>query len=79
MSSDDYIIITESRNMGDDKGDTEGIQDEEVDSSRRALEGQGIFLDQENGEAMNLKPHDEFSKELKEVGGIEIITSGEGQ
>lgn len=75
MSSNDYIVITGSHNLNDDSEDEEDTRKEGEDSSRRALEGQGIFLDQEGDEPISAEPSDEFSKKLQELGGIEIISN----
>lgn len=75
MSSNDYIIITESHDLSDDKGtiDETTTPKEGEESTRRMLEGQGIFLDQEGDETVSAESSDDFSKKLQELGGIEII------
>lgn len=79
--SDDYIIITESHDL--DKGpihsDVE-VHEEKEDASLRALEGQGISII--TGKDSNIKdtdaePLDQFSRELMDEGGIEIVTGDE--
>lgn len=80
MKSDNYIIVTGSHNLNDDdQGTGEVANKEKDDSSRRVLEEQGIFLDQESSEPKNTDPSDEFTKQLQEIGGIEIIKSEEGE
>ena len=77
MKSDNFIIVTGSRNLGDDeKIETENTNIEGDDSSRRVLEEHGIFLEQENNDPLGAEAsHEEFSKKLQEIGGIEIIKS----
>jgi len=77
MKSDNFIIVTGSRNLGDDeKIEIENTNIEGDDSSRRVLEEQGIFLEQENNDSLEAEAsHEEFSKKLQEIGGIEIIKS----
>ena len=77
--SDDYIIITESHDL--DKGpilsDTE-VHEETADASLRALEKQGISV-LGGGEERPIKdePLDQFSRELMDEGGIEIVSADE--
>ena len=77
MKSDNFIIVSGSRNLGDDeKIEIENTNIEGDDSSRRVLEEQGIFLEQENNDSLEAEAsHEEFSKKLQEIGGIEIIKS----
>ncbi|MFZ2303728.1 MAG: hypothetical protein WAV98_02990 [Minisyncoccia bacterium] len=84
-SSDDYIIITESHNL--DKGPIRSdmkIHEEKDDASLRALEGQGIsIIDDDHNEPHKTsnepEPLDQFSRELMNEGGIEIVTGDEGE
>lgn len=80
--SDDYIIVTDAQNFGDDGAPKEGdsLQKETKDLSLRALRMQGIFPADEEGEAVPpTASHDDFSKELLMESGIEIIKDqGEG-
>lgn len=74
--SDDYIIITDAHNLGDDGAlrEEDSLQKETKDLSLRALRMQGIFPDDEEGEALPpTASHDDFSKELLMESGIEII------
>lgn len=77
MATNDYILITDSTNMDDNKDDEDEAL-EGVETSKSSLEGQGIFLDQEDPEFAETQPQemtDDFSEKLKELGGIEIIPS----
>lgn len=85
MAEDDYILITGSRNLSDldDNQEIDEQTQKEGDApSRLALEGQGVFLDimgdDDTTHVPNTVPHDDFSKELQELSGIEIIPSEEG-
>ena len=74
--SDDYIIITDAHNLDDSEVSREEgpLQEESKDLSLRALQMQGIFLDDKEGEAVPpIASHDDFSKELLKESGIEII------
>lgn len=73
-SANDDILITESRNLGDDAAPTNGNAPKESDAaSIRALEKQGIFLEKDGDKPITAKPRNELSKELEDMGGIEII------
>lgn len=79
-SSNDYIIIEEGKNTSDDAEDSDvALVHREADqASLDALEKQGVFLTQE--EANNIdpaEPRDEFSRELQQLSGIEIIADEE--
>ncbi len=83
--SDDYIIITESHDLGNGpiRSDVE-IHEEKDDASLRALEGQGIsIISGENGEQEEASKDtghlDQFSRDLMDEGGIEIVTGEEGE
>lgn len=82
--TDDYIIVTDARNLDED-----GVPSEEVSSpqkekesreakelSLRALRMQGIFPEHEEGDQWvpPTATQDEFSKELFKESGIEILT-----
>lgn len=72
--ANDDILITESRNLSDDSTPTNGNTPKESDAaSIRALEKQGIFLEKDGGKPILTKPRNELSKELEDMGGIEII------
>lgn len=71
---DDDILFSESRNLSDDADDTDkAAQKETTAGAINALEKQGIFLEKKVDKPLREEPHDEFSKELKDIGGIEII------
>lgn len=81
--TDDYIIVTDARNLDEDAASSEGVlpAQEEKESkeakelSLRALRLQGIFPEHEEGEQRTSPAvaHDEFSKELLKESGIEIL------
>ncbi len=77
-SSDNYILVTASQNTGDsnDNSDTK-INEEGVDASLRAFENQGVFLEKDDEIPVHAKPRDEFSRELLDQSGIEIVSSEE--
>ena len=79
-SSDDYIIIEEGHDLNDDaKNDTFDTPQESADLSTRTLEKQGILVEKnEDIQDISNKHLDDFSKELFEEGGIEIV-SNEGE
>lgn len=78
-SSNDDILFTESRNMGDEPslGAKEKAVKENESASLRTMEKQGIFLETENEPPTRAEPRDELSKELEDMGGIEIIPNGD--
>lgn len=81
--TDDYIIITGSRNLNDDTANPDdrpsALEGETEDVSLRTLQKQGIFLEKDTEPPVRAKPLDEFSKELFEQSGIEIVSSEEGE
>lgn len=83
--SDDYIIITESHDLdnGPIRSDVK-IHEEKDDASLLALEKQGISIigDEYNEpqETNNEPEHfEQFSRELMDEGGIEIVSGEEGE
>ena len=77
-SSDEYILITSSQSSGEDAGDSgTKIKEEDPDAALRTLEEQGVFLEGDDDIAVHSKPRDEFSRELLEQSGIEIVSSEE--
>lgn len=77
-SSDDYIIVTESHDL--DEGPIRSgveIHEEPDDASLRALEDQGISILGEDERPVHAEPRDQFSRELMDEGGIEIVSSDE--
>lgn len=83
--SDDYIIITGSRNLDEGSSNSDAVVHEEgEDASLRALEGQGISIigaeHNEPHETSNEPEHlDQFSRELMDEGGIEIVSGDESE
>lgn len=80
-SSDDYIIITESHDLdkGPIRSDAE-IHEEADEASLRALEGQGISILHGDGallESNDDEQLDQFTRELMDEGGIEIVSGDE--
>lgn len=79
--TDDYIIITGSLNLNDDTANSDDnlivAGGEAEDASLRTLQKQGIFLEKDTESPVRAKPLDEFSKELLEQSGIEIVSSEE--
>ena len=74
MSSNDYIIVVDSRDLGDDATNTDtNIHEEADEASLRALEKQGIFLEESGDAVFSTEPRDNFSKELQDISGIEIV------
>ena len=71
MTSDDGIIFTDSRNLGDDEGAGQPFQKEEEGVSRRVLAEQGIFLDETSPKTTDVPPA--LPKDFNDMSGIEII------
>lgn len=79
-SSDDYIIITESHDLNDDSNDLDmKTQMEGNDVSRRTLENQGISIIGEDDGLEKIGDIDQFSRELMDEGGIEIVSGDEDE
>lgn len=77
-SSDDYIVITESHDLNDDSNDLDvKTQMEGDDVSRRTLENQGISIIGEDDGPVKIGDIDQFSRELMDEGGIEIVSVDE--
>ena len=81
-ASDDFILVTGSRNLDDgtSSSDTQ-IPPEEEGASQKALEGQGVSILNTTFETpskpINVEPRDQFSQELFDEGGIEIIADND--
>ena len=74
----DYIVITGSRNIDDGTGSSDAKVHEEAESaSLRALEDQGISIIDKVEKPGTVEPLDQFSLELMDEGGIEIIQADE--
>lgn len=68
------ISITDSHNLDEETSPAEKNAPKESEAaSTRALEKQGIFLVNEIEHPERAKPLSEFSRDLAEVGGIEIM------
>lgn len=81
-TSDDYIIVTESHNLDEsaEGPDDLSFKKEEAEAtSRTAMQKQGIFLEKRKESPESAGSFDEFSKELLEQSGIEIVPSEEGE
>jgi len=76
MTTDDDIVITNSRNFSEE---TEGkdFTKEGDDLSRRVLEEQGIFIDQIDEQSATPDTPLEFPKKFEDLSGIEIIMRNE--
>lgn len=71
----DEMIIAGSQTSGDDTVDTES-----KDASDRVLATQGIIIEQqETGFDASSKHLGDFSRELMEEGGIEIVQNSESE
>lgn len=78
-SSDNYIVITESHDLNEEPtGSDPKIQEEGEEASRRTLEGQGISIIGNDDISVRTESLDQFSRELMDEGGIEIV-SGENE
>lgn len=78
--SDDYILITGSHNLDAGLSDSDKkIQEEDDDASLRALESHGITILGEIERPVSDKPRDQFSRELMDEGGIEIVSGDEDE
>lgn len=76
--SDDYIIITKSPDPYDESDLTiETTSQEESEDSIRTLERQGITIIHEKQDRPASDPRNQFSQELMDEGGIEIVPSDE--
>lgn len=80
-AENDYIIVVDSKNTGDDPTtkDTDAKQENNEDS-QRTLEAQGIFIEQ-GGTSPDTDPKhlENLTQELLDQGGIEIMSSEEGE
>lgn len=77
-SSDEYILITASQGSDENADDSDTkIKEENPDAALRALEEQGVFLEKDEDTPVRTKPREEFSRELLDQSGIEIVSSEE--
>lgn len=75
MNSSDDIIFEDAKNLSDDTSDTNTtLSEEEAQSSMQTLVNQGVFLERTKAPALGDNP-DNFSAELKDISGIEILPS----
>lgn len=78
-AQNDYIIVEDSENLDDDKANKNtDTKPENNEDSTRTLEAQGIFIENSGVSGDTNIKHLDFTKELQEQGGIEIISSEEG-
>lgn len=77
-SSDEYILIAASQGL-DENADDSGtkIKEENPDAALRALEEKGVFLEKDDDTPVHSKPREEFSREILDQSGIEIVSSEE--
>ncbi len=80
-TGDDYIIITDSRNLNDDevtKDTSADINNKEEGATAFELKKSGIvLLEQKEKTPIAIESHDRFYQELKDIGGIEILSNEE--
>lgn len=77
-SADKYVLITESQNFGEEESDSKIKTVEESESAAlRALEDQGIFIESTVDNPTQAKPREQFSRELLDQSGIEIVSNEE--
>ncbi|OHA79246.1 MAG: hypothetical protein A2747_02250 [Candidatus Yonathbacteria bacterium RIFCSPHIGHO2_01_FULL_44_41] len=81
VSPNDYIIITESRDLGEEPANSGNKYQEEPESaSHIMLESQGIsILGKDEDLVPTTKPRDQFSRELMNEGGVEIVASDDDE
>lgn len=75
VSPNDYIIITDSQDLGEDSVSDNEYRKEPESASRRVLESQGISILGEDENPVLTEPRDQFSRELMDEGGVEIVAS----
>ena len=73
--TDDYILITSSQNSDDDTSGSDDVVFEKGldDASLVTMQKQGIFLEKEEEILPRPRQLEEFSKEIFEQSGIEIL------
>lgn len=77
-SNDDYIIITESHDLGEGPIHSGVKVHEEADeASLGAFESQGISIINQEEKPAKGEPRDQLSQELLDEGGIEIFSGDE--
>lgn len=77
-SGNNYVLITDSQNLGENVGIPKTSVSEENESAvLRALENHGIFLEGDAGNLVPAKPHDQLLREIMNQSGIEIVPGKE--
>ncbi len=76
LSDDGGLIIEGSRNIGDDAIEPDDTTRESADFFDRTMQKHGIAIDVDDVDATD-KNLDDFSRELLDQGGIEIVSSEE--
>lgn len=77
-SSDKYILIEDSHNLSDDSYNNDDNTPSETEAdSEDTLKNQGVFIQNidVSADIVSSKPLTEFSKELFDEAGIEIVPS----
>lgn len=73
-SSDEYIVISGSRNLDSGEGAGDSLpHDEDEDASLHAMESTGISIIDEDKAPSSDESIDNFSQDLLREGGIEIV------
>lgn len=73
-SNNSYIIVEESLNLNDDAPDSSNTGNESADAFGRVMEKQGITIEtSENDPSATTKNLADFSRELLDQGGVEIV------
>ncbi len=79
-SDDGGLIIEESRNLGDDAIELDDTTNESADLFDHTMQKQGITIEVGyGGVEATAKNLTDFSQELLDQGGIEIVSSEEGE
>ena len=87
-SSNDYILVTDSRNLDDESSSFDSkTKEEDEASSLYALEGNGVLIlsddkdpqsaNTNNDPSASVEPLDRLAQELMDEGDIEIIQEDE--
>jgi len=78
-SKNSYILIEDSRNLDDDAADNNPGTEEPKEASSKTLEDNGIFVDEKGEDEDTSSLKNDFSKELMDQTGVEIIPSKEDE
>ena len=77
-TDDSYILIEDSHNLNEDRGEKQGdVRDKSEDASQRTLGQQGVFVKTTAPITETVEPIEDLYKRLLDQGGIEIIPSKE--